>query len=31
MAGQSRDHALDHVVVVLLETRSLDSVLGRLC
>ncbi len=30
MAGQSRDHALDHVVVVLFENRSLDNVLGRL-
>ena len=30
MAGQSRDHALDHVVVVVFENRSLDNVLGRL-
>ena len=30
MAGQSKDHALDHVVVVLFENRSLDNVLGRL-
>jgi len=30
MAGPSRDHALDHVVVVLFENRSLDNVLGRL-
>ena len=29
-ADQSRDHALDHVVVVLFENRSLDNVLGRL-
>jgi phospholipase C len=30
MAGQGRDHALDHVVVVVFENRSLDNVLGRL-
>jgi phospholipase C len=31
MAGQGRDHALDHVVVVVVfENRSLDNVLGRL-
>ena len=30
MAGQGRDHALDHVVVVLFENRSLDNMLGRL-
>ena len=30
MAGPSRDNALDHVVVVLFENRSLDNVLGRL-
>jgi phospholipase C len=30
MAGQVRDNALDHVVVVLFENRSLDNVLGRL-
>ena len=30
MAGQSRDNALDHVVVVVFENRSLDNVLGRL-
>ena len=30
MAGQSRDNALDHVVVVLFENRSLDNLLGRL-
>jgi phospholipase C len=31
MAGTpTRDHALDHVVVVLFENRSLDNVLGRL-
>jgi phospholipase C len=30
MAGQSRDNALDHVVVVVLENRSLDNVRGRL-
>jgi phospholipase C len=29
MAGQSRDNSLDHVVVVV-ENRSLDNVLGRL-
>jgi hypothetical protein len=26
----SRAHALDHIVVVLFENRSLDNVLGRL-
>jgi phospholipase C len=30
MAGQSRENALDHVVVVVFENRSLDNVLGRL-
>jgi phospholipase C len=30
MTGQSRDSALDHVVVVVFENRSLDNVLGRL-
>ena len=30
MAGQSRDNALDHVIVVVFENRSLDNVLGRL-
>ena len=30
MAGQGRDHAIDHVVVVVFENRSLDNVLGRL-
>jgi phospholipase C len=30
MAGQGRDNALDHVVVVVFENRSLDNVLGRL-
>ncbi|MGW3666534.1 hypothetical protein [Streptomyces sp. NPDC005141] len=30
MASQSRDHALDHVVVVVAENRSLDNMLGRL-
>jgi phospholipase C len=30
MAGESRDNALDHVVVVVFENRSLDNVLGRL-
>ena len=30
MAGQSRDQALDHVVAVVFENRSLDNVLGRL-
>jgi phospholipase C len=30
MAGQSRGNALDHVVVVVFENRSLDNMLGRL-
>ena len=30
MAGRSRGNALDHVVVVVFENRSLDNVLGRL-
>jgi phospholipase C len=30
MAGEGTDNALDHVVVVVLENRSLDSVLARL-
>ena len=30
MASPDRSHALDHVVVVLFENRSLDNVLGRL-
>jgi phospholipase C len=30
VAGPSRQNALDHVVVVLFENRSLDNVLGRL-
>jgi hypothetical protein len=30
MPGPSRDNALDHVVVVVFENRSLDNVLGRL-
>jgi phospholipase C len=30
MAGQSRENALDHVVVVVFENRSLDNLLGRL-
>ncbi|HYN71480.1 MAG TPA: hypothetical protein VES60_03180, partial [Nakamurella sp.] len=30
MAGQSKDNALDHVVVVVFENRSLDNLLGRL-
>ena len=30
MVGQSRDNALNHVVVVVFENRSLDNVLGRL-
>ena len=30
MAGQGRDNALDHMVVVVFENRSLDNVLGRL-
>ena len=29
-ADQSRDNALDHMIVVLFENRSLDNVLGRL-
>ncbi len=31
MTGQSRGNALDHVIVVVFENRSLDNVLGRLC
>ena len=27
---EDRSHAMDHVVVVLFENRSLDNVLGRL-
>ena len=30
MAAQQNSHALDHLVVVLFENRSLDNVLGRL-
>ena len=30
MVGQGRDNALDHVVVVEFENRSLNNVLGRL-
>jgi phospholipase C len=30
MTGPTRENALDHVVVVLFENRSLDNVLGRL-
>ena len=30
MAAQSKDNALDHVVVVVFENRSLDNLLGRL-
>jgi phospholipase C len=30
MAAQGRENALDHVVVVVFENRSLDNVLGRL-
>ena len=30
MAGHSKDNALDHVVVVVFENRSLDNLLGRL-
>jgi phospholipase C len=30
MAGWSRDHGLDHVVVVMFENRSFDNLLGRL-
>jgi phospholipase C len=30
MAVRSRDNALDHVIVVVFENRSLDNVLGRL-
>jgi phospholipase C len=26
----TREHALDHVIVVLFENRSLDNLLGRL-
>lgn len=31
IAGQSRDNALGHIVVVVFENRSLDNLLGRLC
>jgi phospholipase C len=31
MAGQDTDDALDGVVVIMLENRSLDNQLGRLC
>jgi len=30
MAARDRSHAIDNVVVVLFENRSLDNVLGRL-
>ena len=30
MERQSRDNALDHVVVVMFENRSFDNLLGRL-
>ena len=30
MSAPDRSHALDHIVVVLFENRSLDNVLGRL-
>jgi phospholipase C len=30
MAGPGRDSALDHVVAVVFENRSLDNMLGRL-
>src|SRR5277367_5487020 len=30
MAGQSKDNAIDHVVVMMFENRSFDNVLGRL-
>jgi phospholipase C len=30
MAGQNRDHALDHVVAVVFENRWLDNLLARL-
>ena len=30
MVARDSSHALDHVVVVLFENRSLDNVLGRL-
>jgi hypothetical protein len=30
MTGRGRDNALDHVIVVVFENRSLDNVLGRL-
>ena len=30
MSTQSREHALDHVVVVMFENRSFDNLLGRL-
>jgi phospholipase C len=30
MAGQSRDNAIDHVVVIMFENRSFDNLLGRL-
>jgi hypothetical protein len=31
MAGQGKDDALDGVVVITFENRSLDDRLGRLC
>jgi phospholipase C len=30
VAGQGKDNALDHVVVVMFENRSFDNLLGRL-
>ena len=30
MSAPDRSHALDHIVVVLFENRSLDNVLGQL-
>ena len=30
MAGRDKDHALDHVVVIMFENRSFDNLLGRL-
>ena len=30
MAGQSKDNAIDHVVVLMFENRSFDNLLGRL-
>ena len=30
MADRGKDHALDHVVVIMFENRSFDNLLGRL-